>query len=187
MSYTNLGDPLVQEFTQAKVESWCIEDGSDILANRVLEDNLPKAVTLNILQKETSSDKELQSLAHMLQTHNVTGRKKPYAGIFEELCVVNGIIMRSYVLLMALSCLEKKSLFHTLWEPMYVGWLMKVIKAQTKHYDCWDNGEIAAFAPQEAYTCFTADYKNKLSSLMRTIPGISKQLRRLDRPSSFLR
>jgi len=63
---------------------------------------------------------------------------------------------------------------------MYVGWLMKVIKAQTKHYDCWDNGEIAAFAPQEAYTCFTADYKNKLSSLMRTIPGISKQLRRLD-------
>jgi len=93
MSYTNLGDPLVQEFTQAKVESWCIEDGSDILANRVLEDNLPKAVTLNILQKETSSDKELQSLAHMLQTHNVTGRKKPYAGIFEELCVVNGIIM----------------------------------------------------------------------------------------------
>jgi len=50
--------PLVQEFTQTEVESWCIEDGSDILVNRLLEDNMPKAVTLKILRKETSSDED---------------------------------------------------------------------------------------------------------------------------------
>ena len=32
--------------------------------------------------------------------------------------------------------------------------------------------EIAAFAPQEAYTCFTSGYKHKLNFCMRTIPSI---------------
>ena len=40
--------------------------------------------------------------------------------------------------------------------------------------------EIAAFAPQEAYTCFTSGYKHKLNFCMRTIPGISEDLKQLD-------
>ena len=40
--------------------------------------------------------------------------------------------------------------------------------------------EIALFAPQEAYTCFTAGYKHKLSYYMRTIPNIGDALKRFD-------
>ena len=40
--------------------------------------------------------------------------------------------------------------------------------------------KIAAFAPHEAYACFTSGYKHKLKFCMRTIPGISKDLKRLD-------
>ena len=40
--------------------------------------------------------------------------------------------------------------------------------------------EIALFAPQEAYTCFTAGYKHKLNFCMRTIPDIDKDLKRFD-------
>ena len=40
--------------------------------------------------------------------------------------------------------------------------------------------EIAAFAPQEAYTCFTSGYKHKLNFCMRTIPNIGEDLKRID-------
>ena len=40
--------------------------------------------------------------------------------------------------------------------------------------------EIAAFAPQEAYTCFTSGYKHKLNFCMRTIPSIGEDLKRID-------
>ena len=40
--------------------------------------------------------------------------------------------------------------------------------------------EIAAFAPQEAYVCFTSGYRHKLNFCMRTIPGIGKDLKRVD-------
>ena len=40
--------------------------------------------------------------------------------------------------------------------------------------------KIANFAPQEAYTCFTAGYKHKLNYCMRTIPNISADLERVD-------
>ena len=40
--------------------------------------------------------------------------------------------------------------------------------------------EIAAFAPQEAYTCFTSGYKLELNFCMRTIPSIGEDLKRID-------
>ena len=40
--------------------------------------------------------------------------------------------------------------------------------------------EIAAYAPQEAYTCFTSGYKHKLNFCMRTIPGINEDLKQTD-------
>ena len=40
--------------------------------------------------------------------------------------------------------------------------------------------EIAAFTPQEAYTCFTSGYKHKLNFCMRTIPSTGEDLKRID-------
>jgi len=40
--------------------------------------------------------------------------------------------------------------------------------------------KIALFAPQEAYTCFTAGYKHKFNFYMRTIPGIGDSLKAID-------
>ena len=39
---------------------------------------------------------------------------------------------------------------------------------------------IAAFAPQEAYTCFTAGYKHKFNYCMRTIPNINGHMKEID-------
>ena len=39
--------------------------------------------------------------------------------------------------------------------------------------------EIAAFAPQEAYTCFTSGYRHKLNFCMRTIPSTSEDFKQL--------
>ncbi|XP_066936770.1 uncharacterized protein [Clytia hemisphaerica] len=40
--------------------------------------------------------------------------------------------------------------------------------------------KIAKFAPQEAYTCFTAGYKHKFNYCMRTIPDVSAYFNRID-------
>jgi len=41
--------------------------------------------------------------------------------------------------------------------------------------------KIALFAPQEAYTCFTAGYKHKFRFYMKTIPGIGDSLKAIDK------
>lgn len=40
--------------------------------------------------------------------------------------------------------------------------------------------EIAKFAPQEEYTCFTSGYKHKLGYFMRTLPDFSHHLKQVD-------
>ena len=46
--------------------------------------------------------------------------------------------------------------------------------------DLYVLSEIAKIEPQAAYTCFLSGYKRKLSYYMRTIPGTSKLLRKVD-------
>lgn len=45
---------------QSEVETWCIDEGGDVLVSHLLEDSIPKAFTLVILEKETSVGEELQ-------------------------------------------------------------------------------------------------------------------------------
>ena len=67
------------------------------MVNRLLEDNIPKAVTTKMLQQETSSDEELQQLTKFIQSQDKDGCKKnlkEYSGVFDELYTINGIILR---------------------------------------------------------------------------------------------
>ena len=58
-------------FTQQEIDDWCIEDGTDIYVNRVLEDILPSAITLNIVKSETAADNELNLLSQNVRSCEV--------------------------------------------------------------------------------------------------------------------
>ena len=95
--YGSRHPPQKHGFSQQEIDDWGIEQGVDILVNRILEENIPKAVTVSTLRHETLADEELNHLLSLLKTHDKDGCKKKlkqYAGIFDELCVINGVIMR---------------------------------------------------------------------------------------------
>ena len=65
--------------------------------NRVIEDNLPSAITLNMILKETASNLKLQDLISCITTHDKNRCKrdvKEYSEVFDELTVINGIILK---------------------------------------------------------------------------------------------
>ena len=91
--------PPQQKFSQEEIASWCIQEGTDIYVNRLMESKLPQALTLDMLQKATAADKELQSLISCLKTHDKDfckkqNQRKQYLGFFEELTEINGLVVR---------------------------------------------------------------------------------------------
>ena len=89
--------PPRHQFTQEEIEKWCIEEGTDIYVNRLIEEKLPQALTIEMLQQATAKDVQLQKLINCLKTRNLDFCKKhltPYAGVFDELTEVNGIVVR---------------------------------------------------------------------------------------------
>ena len=80
-----------------QIEEWCIETRTDIYLNRVLEEILPQAITLDILKRASSKDKTLQLLISYIKTQNKSDCKKhlaAYYGIFDELTEVDGVVLR---------------------------------------------------------------------------------------------
>ena len=82
-------------FTHKQLEEWCIEDGSDIYVNRIVDDLVPRAVPLKILQQETEKDETLQALKHdVLYQKKCRPDLKSFKGVFKELSIINGLILR---------------------------------------------------------------------------------------------
>ena len=49
-------------FTEENKVVWALEDNTDIFVNRIIQDQLPQAITLEILRAAASTDPELQLL-----------------------------------------------------------------------------------------------------------------------------
>ena len=89
--------PPQQKFTEAEIEDWCVQQDTDIFVNRLIEENLPHALTSELLQKETGCDQDLQKLISCLKAHDEKTCKeelKEYIGIFDELTVINELVIR---------------------------------------------------------------------------------------------
>ena len=95
--YGSCHPPECAKFNEQQIKEWWIETGTDIYVNRVLEEILPQAITLQILRRASSKDKMLQLLISYIKTQNKSDCKKhlkPYYGIFDELTEVDGVILR---------------------------------------------------------------------------------------------
>ena len=94
--YGSRHPPECAKFNEQQIKEWCIETGTDIYINRVLEEILPQAITLDILRRASSKDKMLQLLISYIKTQNKSDCKKhlkSYYGIFDRLTEVDGVIL----------------------------------------------------------------------------------------------
>ena len=80
-----------------EIEDWGVETGTEVLINRVIEDNLPAAVTIPELKKETAADKVLSQLISLIGKDRCDNTKdlKPYSHVFSELWTIDGLLMRN--------------------------------------------------------------------------------------------
>ena len=84
-------------FTPEEINDWSIEFGDDIYVNRVIEDTLPCAITMDIVRSETAADEELKLLHQCILSHDdrsVAKQLKEYHGIFHDLWSTDGVILK---------------------------------------------------------------------------------------------
>ena len=88
--------PKEMKFTEKEIADWCVETGTDIFVNRVLQDTLPSAITLDIVRKEMKQD-DLNLLKNHILSHDKHGCQKnlpEYYHIFNDLTVIDDVIMK---------------------------------------------------------------------------------------------
>ena len=88
--------PPSANFTSAQKREWHVEDeNSEIIVNAVLNDNLPTAVPIEMLQAETAKDETLASLKDDILTRGYCTSPVPkFKKLFSEFTVVSNVIMR---------------------------------------------------------------------------------------------
>ena len=89
--------PESHTLSSEEIEEWGVETGTEVLINRVIEDNLPRAVTIAELKKETAADLILTQLIPLIgqDSCNNTSDLKPYNHVFQELWTSDGLLMRN--------------------------------------------------------------------------------------------
>ena len=93
--YGSRHPPSRGEFTETEKSLWAVENEGDILGNRVIEDLLPEAITIDKLRYATANDPKLSLLKEDILSNNYCRKELPqYKQIFKELSYLNGVIMR---------------------------------------------------------------------------------------------
>ena len=83
------------EFTETEKSLWAVEGESDILVNKVIEDLLPEAITIDKLRYATANNPKLSLLKEDILSNKYCRKElSQYKHIFEELSYINGVIMR---------------------------------------------------------------------------------------------
>ena len=89
--------PEEKQFSESEISEWCVETGTDIFVNRVLEELLPSAITLDMVRRETREDKDMKLLKEYVVKHDLYGCKKnlpEYCDIFQELTVIDNVVLK---------------------------------------------------------------------------------------------
>ena len=93
--YGSQHPPSRGELTETEKSLWAVEDESDILVNRVIEDLLPEAITIDKLRYATTNDPNLSLLKDdILSSKYCRKELLQFKQIFEELSYINEVIMR---------------------------------------------------------------------------------------------
>ena len=96
--YGSRHPPPNTDFTEEERVDWAIEDETDIFINRVIQDQLPQAIILEILRATMATDPDLQLLKEDIITNKTCcNHIVSFQKIFHELSYIKGIIMRGKV------------------------------------------------------------------------------------------
>ena len=88
------GCPKERTLTEREKEELQVDDDTEIYVNRVVEDQLPPAVTREVLQQATAKDKTLSWLIEDITRGECRAALTRYTQVFNELTVVDGMVVR---------------------------------------------------------------------------------------------
>ena len=90
------GCPKLRQYTQEEMEDLGVEENDEIFVNRVLEEQLPPAITREVLRDAIAKDETMKMLLEDIEAG--LGYCRPalveYKNVFEELYMVDGLIVR---------------------------------------------------------------------------------------------
>ena len=97
--YGSRHPPAGREYTKQQKDELGIEEveeDMEILVNRIVNENIPDAVTLSVVRHHTQEDKELRVLVEDIKKGYVSKELKntSYEKVFDELTYTQGIILR---------------------------------------------------------------------------------------------
>ena len=70
------------------------EDDTEVYVNRLIEDQLPQAITRKLLRRETAKDETLLKLMEDIKIGRCRPALHRYQQVFEELAIVDGLVVR---------------------------------------------------------------------------------------------
>ena len=88
------GCPEGGNYNQEQQEEFGVEDDTEIYVNRLVEDTMPDAVTKEMMEKATNEDKEMKLLKEDIRRGECRKGLVKYRQVFDELSVVDGLVMR---------------------------------------------------------------------------------------------
>ena len=88
------GCPRRKEYSKQEEAEWEVEDDTEIYVNKVMEEQLPDAVTKEILQQETAKDKTLTMLIEDIHRGVCRNSLTRFSQVFDELTVMDGMVVR---------------------------------------------------------------------------------------------
>ena len=88
------GCPKKSTFSEEEIEEYGVEDDNEIYVNRLVEEQIPRAVTREMLTLETSKDKELTLLMEDISRGVCRNSLTRFNRVFEELSTVDGLVVR---------------------------------------------------------------------------------------------
>ena len=91
---TRAGCPRYNKFSEKEKEEFGVEDDDEIYVNRVLEDQLPSAITKDIIRDSTVKDEVLSQVMEDIQKGVCRNSLTRYSKVFEELSVIDGMVVR---------------------------------------------------------------------------------------------
>ena len=86
----------LKTFTPAEVDDMIVERGDELCISHIVTEDLPDAVTLEMIQKALKRDAAMQKLVKSIEKGHLANDPAltAYKGVFSELCYTNGVILR---------------------------------------------------------------------------------------------
>ena len=91
---SRMGCPKKKEYSEQEKAELEVEDDKEIFVNRVMEEQLPDAVTREMLQQETAKDKTLSMLMEDITKGVCRNSLTRFTQVFDELTIIDSMVVR---------------------------------------------------------------------------------------------